>query len=57
MIKYFCDKCGCEVGQMSAYNVFSLSKNEKVILCGSCSRKLDKVLKEADRKFFEEKGE
>lgn len=53
MIKYFCDKCGDEIGVAVTYKAFSLSKCQEVQLCARCNRKLNKVLKEADRKFFE----
>lgn len=53
MIKYFCDKCGHELGVAAIYKAFSRSKCREVQLCCVCQRKLDEALKEADKKFFE----
>lgn len=53
MIKYFCDKCGHELGVAAICKAFSRSKCREVQLCCMCQRKLDEALKEADKKFFE----
>ena len=54
MIKYFCDKCGFEVGQAVAYRQYSNSRGKEMILCSTCSKIYNKVMYDADKKFFDE---
>ena len=56
MIKYICDKCGAEMSELTAYHVYSFSKNELLILCGKCNKKRDKAIAKADAEFFKESG-
>ena len=56
MIKYFCDKCGCKCGEYSCYKHWSDSQSREVLLCRSCDDKYQTAMLEADRKFFESRG-
>lgn len=52
MIKYICDKCGTEMGEISAYRVYSFSKGKVVTLCLKCLKAHDKALEKADKIFL-----
>lgn len=53
MIKYFCDKCGTEVGQMSAQISYSISRHKEMVLCSPCQIAYDKAIAEAEKLFFD----
>ena len=53
MIKYFCDKCGEQIGAMVVYRPFSFSKNKDVQLCGICFQLHEKAIEKADKDFFD----